>query len=98
MRKLTWVGFLQLLILSTALLASEQPKVHSSAAGLSRGQTASGEKDGFVLFPGGNQADGLEWQSVVPNLSLPALAMEMPHGATAKMTRDEYISRVLSAM
>jgi len=24
--------------------------------------------------------------------------MEMPHGATAKMTRDEYISRVLSAM
>src|SRR5260370_16932642 len=70
--------------LSVNCLASETPKSQIPA-----------EKDGFVLFPGGSQADGLEWQRVVPQLSLPALAMEMPHGATANTTRDEYIGGVL---
>jgi pimeloyl-ACP methyl ester carboxylesterase len=89
---------LLLLILPTALLASEQPKAHSSAAGAFRAQAAPTVKDGFVLFPGGHQADGVEWQPVVASLSLPALAMAMPHGATANMTRDDYITSVLSAM
>jgi pimeloyl-ACP methyl ester carboxylesterase len=73
--------------LSVNCLAGETPKSQISA-----------EKDGFVLFPGGSQADGLEWQRVVPQLSLPALAMEMPHGATANTTRDEYIGWVLRAI
>jgi hypothetical protein len=73
--------------LSVNCLAGETPKSHTPA-----------EKDGFVLFPGGSQADGLERQRVVPLLSLPALAMEMPHGATANTTRDEYIGWVLRAI
>jgi pimeloyl-ACP methyl ester carboxylesterase len=73
--------------LSVNCLAGEPPKSQIPA-----------EKDGFVLFPGGSQADGLEWQRVVPRLTLPAVAMEMPHGATANMTRDAYISFVLSSM
>src|SRR5260370_30869443 len=73
--------------LSVNCLAGETPKSQISA-----------EKDGFVLFPGGSQADGLEWQRVVPQLSLPALAMEMPHGATANTTRDEYVGCALRAI
>jgi hypothetical protein len=41
-----------------------------------------------VLFPGESEADGLEWQRVVPQLSLPGVAMEMPHGLTANTTRE----------
>jgi pimeloyl-ACP methyl ester carboxylesterase len=70
--------------LTVNCLAGETPKSHMPA-----------ERDGFVLFPGGSQADGLEWQRVVPQLTLPALAMEMPHGATANTTREEYIKSVL---
>jgi len=68
------------------------------SAAESTGTQASPEKDGYVLFPGGSQADGLEWQPVVAFLKLPALAMEMPHGATANTTREEYIRSVLSAI
>ena len=67
--------------LSTNLAAAETAVGHQPAA----------EREGFVLFPGANQADGLEWQKVMPNLSLPALALELPHGATANVTRTDYI-------
>jgi pimeloyl-ACP methyl ester carboxylesterase len=35
---------------------------------------------------------------VVPQLSLPGVAMEMPHGLTANMTREAYTNSVLSTM
>src|SRR6266853_4529454 len=84
----TLIAAVATIVLTTNLAAAESAIRHQSAR----------EKDGFVLFPGGNQADGLEWQKVIPNLSLPALAMELPHGETVKVTRTDYIKSALTAM
>ena len=81
-----------------AALATIALSTNFAAAESAAGQYSAAEKDGFVLFPGGNQADALEWQKVIPNLSLPALAVEMPHGETANMTRTDYIKSVLNAI
>jgi pimeloyl-ACP methyl ester carboxylesterase len=51
-----------------------------------------------VLFPGANQADAAEWQPVIPYLKLPALAMQLPHGANASTSREGYIRSVLGEM
>src|ERR1700683_48044 len=83
------------LIAEVATIALSTNLAAAESAG---GNQPAAETEGFVLFPGANQADGVEWQKVMPNLSLPALALELPHGATVNVTRADYIKSVLSAM